>query len=184
MIFKTQEKPMSYPKDVKTSRRHLKNFLATALCGCLLGIAFLDAGICQTPGYGDKPDQWAPYESGPYFEQLQKIVQTYRFDGSKIAYLHFELTRVGVGPVELFRIPYKRSRDCNEEDCYFFVLVASDYSDAPLVTPCQFKQAALTHLFTPDGSRFFGFEFSCPEALLQVKVTPRHFMAIPVEKTR
>ena len=174
---------MSFPKGVKAIRRHLKNFMATVFCACLLGIAFLDAGICQTPGYGDKPDQWAPYESGPYFEQLQKIVETYRFDDGKITYLHFEETNVGVGPVEIFRIPYKQSLDCSEKDCYFFVLIASDHSAAPLMTPCQFKRAALTHLFTPDGSRFFGFEFSCSKTLLQVKVSPTHFMAIPVEKT-
>ena len=174
---------MSFPKDVKAIRRFLKNFLATAFCACLLGIVFLSAGICQTPGYGDRPDQWAPYASGPYFERLQRIVETYRLDASEFAHLHFEITGVGVGPVELFRIPESRSRDCNESQCYFFVLVASDYSNAPLVTPCQFKRAALTHLYNPDRSRFFGFEFSCSETLLQVKVTPTHFMAIPVEKT-
>ena len=174
---------MSYPKGLKASRRFLKSFLATTFCACLLGIVFLDAGICQTPGYGDKPDQWAPYERGKYFEQLQKIVDTYRFDGSKITYLHFEETDIGVGPVELFRIPYKQSRNCNEKDCYFFVLVASGYSDAPLVTPCQFRRAATAHLFNPDDSRLWGFEFSCPETLLQVMVTPKHFMATPVEKT-
>jgi hypothetical protein len=126
-------------------------------CGCLLAIASLGAGVCQTPGCGDKPDQWAPYERGEYSDQLQKIVSTYQFADRKITYLHFELRDVGVGPVELFRIPDRQSADCNERDCYFFVLIASDYSDAPLVTACQFKQAALTHLFTLDGSRFFGF---------------------------
>jgi hypothetical protein len=166
-------------KHVRASRSLLKKLLATVFCACLLGTVFSGAGVCQAPGYGEEPDQWAPYESGQYFGQLQKIVSTYRFPDRKISYLHFELTNVGVGPVELFRIPVGRSRDCSENDCYFFVLVASDHSDAPLVTPCQFKQAALTHLFTPDGSRFFGFEFSCPDTLLQVKVTPTHFMAIP-----
>src|SRR6266705_1515190 len=102
----------------------LKNILAAALCAGLL--AFSGAGICQTPGYGEKPDQWAPYESGQYFGRLQKISKIYRFDGSKITYLHFEETDVGVGPVELFRIPVGRSPNCNENDCYFFVLVASD----------------------------------------------------------
>jgi len=174
---------MPYPKVAKASRRLLKNFLATTFCTCLLGIVFLDTGICQAPGYGDKPDQWAPYERGPYSERLQRIVETYRLDASEFAHLHFEITGVGVGPVELFRIPESRSRDCNESQCYLFVLVASDYTAAPLVTPCQFKRAALTHLFSPDGSRFFGFEFSCSETLLQVKVTPTHFMATPVEKT-
>jgi len=165
-------------------RIFLKKILATPFLVGLLGIASLGTGICQTPGYGEKPDQWAPYQSGQYFEQLQKIVKTYRFDDSKITYLHFELADVGVRPVELFRIPVSRTRDCSENDCYFFALVASDHSDAPLLTPCQFKQAALTHLFNPDGSRFFGFEFSCEEALLQVKVTPTHFMMIPLKKTQ
>jgi hypothetical protein len=164
-------------------RSLLKNILATAFCACLLGIVFSGAGVCQTPGYGDKPDQWAPYESGQYFEQLQKIISIYQFADSKITYLRFEITNVGVGPVELFRIPVGRSRDCSENDCYFFALVASDHSDAPLLTPCQFKQAALTHLFNPDGSRFFGFEFSCQDTLLQVKVTPSHFMATSIKKT-
>jgi hypothetical protein len=100
---------MSYPKGLKASRRFLKSFLATTFCACLLGIVFLDAGICQTPGYGDKPDQWAPYERGKYFEQLQKIVDTYRFDGSKITYLHFEETDIGVGPVDYSVFPTSRA---------------------------------------------------------------------------
>ena len=174
---------MSYLKGLKASNVSLKNFLTTTFCGCLLGIAFLGASMCQTPGYGEKSDQWAPYERGPYSEQLQKIVQTYRFDRSNLTYLHFEETNTGVGPVELFRISYEQSQNCNEKDCYFFVLIASDYSNAPLMTPCQFKRAATAHFFSPDGSRFWGFEFSCSETLLQVKVTPTHFMAIPVEKT-
>ena len=173
---------MSDPKH-KASCGFLKKILATAFLVGLLGVASLGAGICQTPGYKDKPDEWAPYESGQYFEQLQTIVKTYDFDGSKITYLHFEQTGVGIRPVELFRIPVARTQDCSEKDCYFFVLVAFDHRDAPLMTPCQFKQAALSHLFNPDRSRFFGFEFSCEDALLQVKVTPTHFMAIPVKKT-
>jgi hypothetical protein len=174
---------MSEPKHVTATRSLLKNILATAFCACLLGIVFSGAGVCQTPGYGEKPDQWAPYESGQYFDQLQKIVKTYRFDGSKITYLHFEETFAGVGPVELFRIPVSRSRDCSENDCCFFALFAYDHSGAPLLTPCQFTQAALSHLFNPDSSRFFGFEFSCEDALLRVKVTPTHFMAVPIKKT-
>lgn len=90
---------------------------------------------------------------------------------------------MGVGPVELFRIPVDGDRDCNEDQCYFFILIASDYSNAPLVTPCQFKRIGISHLFNPDRSHFWGLEFSCSEALLQVKVTQTHFMAIPVEKT-
>jgi hypothetical protein len=140
-------------------------------------MGFVGAGRCQAPGYGAKPDEWAPYESGQYFDRLQKILGVYEFSDRKISYLHFEIKDVGVGPVELFRIPAGKS--CSENNCDFFVLVAYDHSDAPLVTPCQFKQAALTHLFNPDGSRFLLFEFACPETLLQVKVTPTHFMAIP-----
>jgi hypothetical protein len=174
---------MPYPEVIKASRRLLKNFLATLFLACLLATVFPNAGVGQTPGYGNKPDQWAPYESGPYSEQLQNIVKTYHFDDGKIAHLHFEEADIGVGPVELFRIPYKQSRNCNEKDCYFFVLVASDYSDAPLVTPCQFRRAATALFFNPDGSRLWGFEFSCSEMLLQVTVTPKHFMAIPLEKT-
>jgi len=161
----------------------LKRFIAAALFAVLLGAVFPCAGVCQTPGYGETPDQWAPYESGQYLDQLLQIVRTYQFPESKITYLRFEIGDVGIGPVELFRIPAPQSADCSEHDCYFFVLVASDHRDAPLVIPCQFKQAALTHLFNPNRSRFFGFEFSCPKTLLQVKVTPTHFMAIPVEKT-
>jgi hypothetical protein len=127
---------MSEPKHVTATHGFSKKLMATALCACLLGVIFSGAGVCQAPGYGEKPDQWAPYERGQYFDQLQKIVSTYQFDGSKITYLHFEDAIAGVGPVELFRIPARQSADCREHDCYFFVLVASDYSDAPLVTPC------------------------------------------------
>jgi hypothetical protein len=105
MLVKMQEKPMPYPKEVKAIRGLLKNFLATAFCACLLGIVFLSAGICQTPGYGDKPDQWAPYDSGPYFERLQRIVETYRLDASEFAHLHFEITGEGSGPLSCFAFP-------------------------------------------------------------------------------
>jgi hypothetical protein len=125
------------------------------------GLYFSAQAFVRHPGYDDKPDQWAPYESGQYFDQLHKIAQTYQLSGSKISYLHFELTGAGIGPIELFRIPKRRSADCSENDCYYFVLIASDHSDAPLFDPCRFKQAALTHLFNPDRSKFFGFEFSC-----------------------
>lgn len=158
------------------SRKRLKNLLAAAFLGCLFGMGFVGAGACQTPGYGAKPDDWAPYEGGQYFDRLRKILGIYEFSDRKISYLHFEIKDVGVGLVDLFRIP--AGKFCSENNCYFFVLAAYDHSDAPLVTACQFKQAALTHLFNPDGSRFFLFEFSCPETLLQVKVTPTHFMAI------
>jgi hypothetical protein len=178
-----QEQAMPETKLVKSTLGFLKNIMAAALCAGLLGAVFPGAGVCQTPGYGETPDQWAPYESGQYFDRLQQIVGTYQLPEGKITYLRFELAGVGIGPVELFRIPARQSADCREHDCDFFVLVASDYSDAPLVTPCQFQRAGLTHLFNPDRSRLFGFEFSCSETLLQVKVTPTHFMAIPVERT-
>jgi hypothetical protein len=173
---------MSNSKHVKTGRSVLKKILAATFLVGLLGIVFCDAGICQTSGYGEKPDEWAPYKSGQYFEQLQEIVKTYSFDPTKITYLHFEQTGVGIGPVELFRFPTAGGQDCSENDCYFFALVASDHSGTPLLTSCQFKLAALSHLFNPDGSRFFGFEFSCDDSLLRVKVTPTHFMAISAKK--
>ena len=75
-----------------------------------------------------------------------------------------------------------QSADCSSDDCYFFVLIASDYSVAPLVTPCQFRQAGLTHLYNPDGSTFYGFEFLCEGSVLQVKVTSDHFMANLIER--
>lgn len=174
---------MSDPKYVKTIRGLLKKILTIVVFACLIGIVFPGQGICQNPADGDKPDQWAPYESGQYFEQLQKIASIYQFHDSRIAYLHFESSDTGVGPVELFRIPAGRGPECNERDCYFFVLVAFDHSNAPFVTPCQFTQAALSHLFNPDSSRFYGFEFSCQDTLLRVKVTPSHFMAFSIKKT-
>jgi hypothetical protein len=177
-----REKLMSDAEYARTHLGLLKKILRTTVLVGLFGIVFLGAGVCQTPGYGERPDRWAPYEQGKYFEQLQKIVSIYHFDGSKITYIHFELADVGVGPVELFRIPVVPNEVCSENDCYFYVLVASDHGDAPLMTPCQFKQAALTHLFNPDGSRFFYFEFSCQDTLLQVKVTPTHLMAISIKK--
>jgi hypothetical protein len=77
---------MSNPKDVRASLGLLKNVLTTAFCACLFGIVFLSAGVAQAPGYGHGPDQWAPYGGGRYFDQLQKIVQTYRFSSGKVAY--------------------------------------------------------------------------------------------------
>jgi hypothetical protein len=115
--------------------RFLKRIMATALCVCLIGAVLSGTGICQTSGYGQTVDDWAPYESGPHLDRLQKIAGTYRFSG-KITYHRFELSDVGIGPVDLFRIPARQSGDCIDHDCYFFVLIASDYSDAPLVTPC------------------------------------------------
>jgi hypothetical protein len=115
------------------------------------------------------------YTGGRYFDQLQKIISAYRISENKISHAHFELSDTGVGPVELFRIP-DQSADCSSKPCDFFVLIAADYSVAPLVIPCQFGGAGLAHLFNPDGSRFYGFEFSCEGGLLQVKVTSDHFM--------
>jgi hypothetical protein len=161
-------KPMSDAECARTSLGFLKKMLTTIALVGLLGIVSLGSGVCQTPGYGEKPDEWAPYERGRYFDQLQEIVKTYEFADGRITYLHFETTAAGIGPVELFRLPGARSRDCGGNGCHFFVLVASDHSG--------------THLFNPDRSRFFGFEFSCPATLLQVKVTPTHLMAITAEK--
>jgi hypothetical protein len=171
---------MLYPKHRKARRGPLKNLLAMAFGACLLGIASLGAGVCQTPGYGDKPDQWAPYESGQYADYLQKIIRTYRFSDGKIAHLHFEEDAAGVGPVELFRI--SSGLECNESNCYF-VLFASDVGDAPLITECQFKQAGITHFFNPDRSHFWGFEFSCKDTLLHVQVTKAQFWATSILKT-
>lgn len=177
-----RERSMPKTGNIKARRSILKNMLAAALCIALFEV-FSSAAFCQVPGFGDGPDQWVPYKSGKYFEQLQQIARVYRFSDENITYLHFESPNVGVGPVDLFRFPVKQHRDCGDADCYFFALVASDHSSAPLLTPCQFKQAALAHLFNPDGSRFFGFEFSCRDTLFQVKVAPGHFMGISVPKT-
>ncbi len=99
---------MSNRDDAKTTPSFLNRIIAAAFLAGLFAIVFSAEGICQTPGYGGGPDQWAPYESGRYFEELQKIKHTYQLSDSKIAYLHFELKDVGVGPVELFRIPVGR----------------------------------------------------------------------------
>ena len=173
---------MSNSRQLKSKRGVLKSIMATAFCIVLLGIVFSGAAICQTSPYAWKPGPWEPYKSGKYFGQLQKIAGTYRFSDSSITFVHFELSDVGVGPVDLFRIPVDRNRHCSGADCYFFVLVASDHSSAPFLTSCQFTQAVLTHLFNPDDTRFFAFEFSCEDALLEVKVTPSHFMAYSTKK--
>src|ERR1700730_2393267 len=160
---------MSDSKRRKACRGLLKNILATAFCACLFGIVSLGSGVCQTPGYGEKPDHWAPYDFNRTVEHLQKIATTYQYPDSKFAYLHFEQTDLGIGPVELFRIPVRPNSSCTESNCYFFVLFASDLGDAPLTTFCQFKRAGLAHLFSPDGTKFWGFDFSCQDTLLQVK---------------
>jgi hypothetical protein len=173
---------MSESIHAKPTRRRLKKFMALAFLVYLFGVLSLGSAVCQTPGYGAKPDQWAPYATGRYFDHLRKIASAYRISDSKIAYLHFELSETGVGPVDLFRIPDRPNSSCDESDCYLFVLFASDYSGTPLVTPCKFKEAGLTHLFNPDGSRFYGFEFLCEGSVLQVKVTSNHFMANLIER--
>ena len=126
-------------------RIFLKKILATAFLVGLLGIASLGTGICQTPGYGEKPDQWAPYENGQYFGQLQKIVSTYRFPDRKISYLHFELTNVGVGPVELFRIPVGRSRHSEPVPSRAEQRRAGDHKHS--------RRTDGTHVFTRPGCR-------------------------------
>src|SRR5450631_3739844 len=78
-----------------------KKILATAFLVGMLGFASPGAGYCQAPGYGEKPDQWAPYESGGYFNALQGMIGTYELAGSRIEYLHFEIRDIGIGPVEL-----------------------------------------------------------------------------------
>jgi hypothetical protein len=171
---------MSDPKDAKANRSLLKNMLAAVLCAGLFGFVSLGPGVCQTPGYGEKPDQWAPYESGQYFDHLRKIISTYRFSDSKISYLHFEESYANVGPVELFRI--SRGPDCSENNCYF-VLFASDLGDAPLITECQFNRVGISHFFNPDRSHFWGFEFFCKDTLLHVQVTRTQFWATSVLKT-
>jgi hypothetical protein len=134
----------------------------------------------RSRGYGEKPNQWASYDSGRYFDRLHQIMETYRLSDSKVDYLHYEQKGLGIGDVDLFRLSL--GPECNEENC-LFLLFASDLGDIPLITPCQFKRAGLAHLFNPDGTKFWGFEFSCgDDGVLQVKVTPTHFMARPIAK--
>jgi hypothetical protein len=63
---------MSNSSNAKTRLSFLRKILVTLFSAGLLSIVFSAAGICQTPGYGERPDDWAPYESGQYFEQLQE----------------------------------------------------------------------------------------------------------------
>ena len=175
---------MSNSGQIKSRRGgFLKNILATAFCIVLLGISFSGAGTCQTISpYAEEPGPWKPYKSGKYFDQLRNIASTYMFSDSNFTFVRFELSDAGIGPVDLFRIPVDRNRHCSGADCYFFVLVASDHSSAPFLTSCQFTQTVLTHLYNPDRTKFFAFEFSCEDALLEVKVTPSHFMAYSTKK--
>ena len=77
-------------KGCKRAVAFLGKLLTIWILVSLLGIVFPDTGVGQTPGYGEKPDQWAPYDSGRYLDRLQKIKETYRLLESKISYLHFE----------------------------------------------------------------------------------------------
>ncbi len=88
---------MSESIRAKLTRGLLKKFIASAFLVCLFGVLSFGSAVCQAPGYGEKPDQWAPYTSGRYFDQLQKIASAYRISDSKIAYLHFELSETGSG---------------------------------------------------------------------------------------
>lgn len=163
-------------------RVKLGRLVAAASLGWMLAVVSAGSGLCQVPDYGYErdQDQWAPYESGRYFDHLQKIVTTYRFSGWKISYLHFEVNGIAIGAVDLFRI--SEGQGCREGSCYF-VLFSSEMPNAPLITECQFKSGGYAHFFNPDGSNFWGFEFSCKETLLQVKVTSTHFFPISVRKT-
>ncbi len=154
----------------------LRKLIAAAFAGLTLAVAISGPVVCQSA----QPDGWASYDSGRYFDHLQKIVIAYGFSDWKIHHLHFEASGIEIGAVDIFRI--SRVQDCREDDCYF-VLFSSALPNAPLITACQFKQGGYAHLFNPDGSNFWGFEFACKETLLQVKVTPTHFFAIPLRKT-
>jgi hypothetical protein len=96
--------PMSDAECARTSLGFLKKMLTTIALVGLLGIVSLGSGVCQTPGYGEKPDEWAPYERGRYFEQLQEIVKIYEFAAGKITYLHFETPAAGSGAAISFLI--------------------------------------------------------------------------------
>jgi hypothetical protein len=172
-------------EDVKSGlKKHgvLNKRLVTALYAGLFASALSSVGVAQTPGYGQQPDKWVPYESGQYLDRLQKIASTYELTGWKIAYLHFDANGLPVGDVDLFRI--SRSPQCaGKDDCYF-VLFSSERREAPLITACQFKWGQTAHFFNPDGSNFWGFEFECKDTLLQVKVTPTHFFPISILKTQ
>lgn len=154
----------------------LKRLIAAAFTGLMLAVASAGPVVCQSV----QPDGWKSYDNGRYFDHLQKIAVTYGFSGWKIHHLHFETSGIEIGEIDIFRI--SRVQSCSEADCYF-VLFSSAMPNAPFVTACQFKQGGYVHLFNPDGSNFWGFEFACKETLLQVKVTPTHFFPIPGRKT-
>jgi hypothetical protein len=168
--------------ETKSGRGPLKKWLVTALWAGLLGIVFASVGVAQTPGYGQRPDNWASYEGGRYFDHLQKIVSTYRFSGWKIDYLHFDVNDPMVGTVELFRI--SRGPECGGNDDCYFVLFSSEMPNAPFITACRFGWGQTDHFYNPDRSHFWGFQFECKDTLLQVKVTPTHFFPISILKTQ
>jgi hypothetical protein len=168
-------------ENVKSGRGFLKKRLAAILCAGLVGIALSSAGFAQTPGYGERPDKWASYESGRYFDHLQKIVSTYRFSDWKIAHLHFGANDAELGDVDLFRI--SRGPQCHKDDCCF-VLFSSGMPEAPLITGCQFRWGQTAHFYNPDRSGFWAFEFECEDTLLRVKVTPTHFFPVSILKTQ
>lgn len=147
----------------------------------LIGAGCPDQSYGQTPGYGQRPDNWAPYKGGPYLEQLQEILKKYHVSGGTIAYLHYEGMPESINSVDLFRI--STAEECSERTCYF-VIFAADFPKIPLMTECQFLQAGLAHLFNPDGSKFFGFEFSCKESLLHVQVSKTQFWVSSQKKNQ
>lgn len=170
----------SSTKGRMANRSILRRLRATTLAVSLFGALLTTSGIAQTPGYGVEPDRWAPYESGRYFDHLQKVLRTYQLSGWKIDYLHFQVTEFPVGPVDLFRISH--GRECRDQDDCYFVLFSSDMPEAPLVTACQFEWGGYAHFFNPDRSNLWGFQFACKDTALQVKVTPTHFSAMSIPK--
>ena len=110
-------------------------------------------GHLPDPGLWREARPVASHYSGRYFDQLQLIMETYRFSDGKVNHLHCEQRGLGIGDVDLFRLSV--GSRCNEENC-LFVLFASDRGDVQLTTPCQFKRAGLAHLFNPDGTKFWG----------------------------
>jgi hypothetical protein len=159
----------------------LRSSYAVALFISLIGAGCPDQSHGQTPGYGQRPDDWAPYISGPYLEKLRDVLKTYRLAGDTIAYLHYEGIPQSINSVDLFRV--SPGQECGEKACYF-VLVASDFPEVPLITECKFQQAGLAHFFNPDGSKFFGFEFSCQESLLHVQVSKTKFWVSSQKKSQ
>jgi hypothetical protein len=150
----------------------LKIYSVVALAAVLIAAGYSSQSYGQAPGYVKGPDNWAPYTKGPYLEQLQNILKSHRLSGATISYLHYEGIPDSINGVNLFRV--SKGQECSENTCYF-VIVAEDFPKTPLMTECRFIRAGLAHLFNPDGSKFFGFEFSCKESLLHVQVSRTQF---------